>query len=139
MLVVEALQKAGAKGAGYYVYGRELRKGEPWLPGDVLQFTSCVFVEDVGGRTMTTRVGAPRHTSVVYAPSSSGLIKVLHQNVGGDKRVQEQVMNFNAMVSGTIKVYRPQPPDSARAVPAAAAAPTTAPANAPVTEPAPTE
>ncbi len=107
-LAVDGLLKAGAKPAGFYVFGRELGKNEAWLPGDIIQFTSCRFVERISNRTITWNVGSPRHTAIIYI-LSNGLVQVLHQHVNGDRHVQTQTLNFSAMVSGKIQVYRPLP------------------------------
>lgn len=109
-LAVQALAKTGAKPAGYYVYGRELRKDEPWFPGDIVQFTTCRFVEHDGNRTITWIVGSPRHTAIVYSVLGGGRVKLLHQHVNQDRHVQMQTLDFSTMVSGTLKVYRPLPP-----------------------------
>jgi hypothetical protein len=105
-LAAEALQAAGAKPAAGYVFGRELRPGEEALPGDVMQFTS-VRLEHKGGGWET--LGTPNHTAVV-AGVSGQVYDVLHQNMGGVRRVVAANVNLADKTEGTVKIYRPVTP-----------------------------
>jgi hypothetical protein len=107
-LAERALESAGAQPASGYVFGRLLPKSETWLPGDIIQFTNCQFVNVEPTRRSTMTVGTPNHTAIVYA-IKDGLVTVLQQNVNGDKHVQTGVLNFSQMVSGNLQVYRPVP------------------------------
>ncbi len=107
-LAKQALLAAGAVPPSGYVSGRELMSGEQWLPGDILQFTNCQFVDVQPNRRSTTTLGTPNHTAIVYSVVN-GNVTILEQNVNNDKRVQTQVLNFSNMVSGNLIVYRPMP------------------------------
>jgi hypothetical protein len=110
-LAKQALVAAGAQAPSGYVFGRELMSGEQWLPGDILQFTSCQFVDIQPNRRSTTTLGTPNHTAIVYSVVN-GNVTILQQNVNNDKHVQTQVLNFSNMVSGNIIVFRPMPAGS---------------------------
>ena len=109
-LAAEALKAAGAQPASGYNFGRLLPQNETWMPGDIIQFNNCQFVDVQPHRRSTITVGAPNHTAIVYA-LKDGLVTILQQNVNGDKHVQTGVLNFSEMVSGTLQVYRPVPFD----------------------------
>lgn len=105
-LAKEALSAAGAQQPEDYVFGRELGRSEPWLPGDIIQFTACHFQEIQPHKYTTFNLGTPNHTAIVHS-LSNGLVVVLQQNVNDDRRVQTQTLNFANMVSGSFKLYRP--------------------------------
>ena len=105
-LAKQALVAAGAQSPSGYVFGRELPYGEPWLPGDILQFTKCQFVDVQPNHRSTTTLGTPNHTAIVYSVSNGNVV-ILQQNVNNDKHVQTQTLHFSNMVSGNLIVYRP--------------------------------
>jgi len=107
-LAEKALESAGAQPASGYVFGKLLPQNETWLPGDIIQFKNCQFVDIEPKRRSSITVGTPNHTAIIYA-ISNGLVTVLQQNVNGDKHVQTGVLNFSQMVSGGLQVYRPIP------------------------------
>lgn len=105
-LAKQALVAAGAQPPNGYVFGRELVYGEPWLPGDIIQFTSCQFVDVQPGRRSTTTLGSPNHTAIIYS-IANGQTVILQQNVNDDRHVQTQTLNFSNMVGGNVKVFQP--------------------------------
>jgi hypothetical protein len=105
-LAKEALIAAGAQPPRGYVFGREVGQGEPWQPGDIIQFTGCEFVEVQPERTVHFVLGTPEHTAIIYA-IANGTVTILQQNVNDDKRVQTQTLDFNRMTAGRYKVYSP--------------------------------
>ena len=50
-LVERSLAAATTQPPRDYVFGRELGRGEPWLPGDIIQFSSCHFVDCSASQT----------------------------------------------------------------------------------------
>ena len=110
-LAQEALTAAGAQSPDDFVFGRELVQNEKWLPGDIIQFTSCRFVEIRPFSQSTFDLGLPNHTAIIYS-AQNGVVVIIQQNSNNDKRVQTQTLNFANMVSGRLKVYRPLTRDS---------------------------
>jgi hypothetical protein len=107
-LAKEALVSAGAQAPRDYAFGRELQQGEPWLPGDIIQFTSCHFVDVQPHRRSTFDLGSPNHTAIIHS-MPNGKVVILQQNVNGDRHVQTQTLNFANMVGGSYKLFRPVP------------------------------
>jgi hypothetical protein len=102
-LAKEALEAAGAKLPVQYTFGRELRAGEPALPGDVLQFTSVrLDHKDHSWQTL----GTPHHTAIVVQADGE-VYSVLHQNMGGVKTVVPGKFNLADKTSGTVQIFRP--------------------------------
>jgi hypothetical protein len=87
------------------------------LPGDIVQFRDVVLVQKVG-RT-TTEATYPHHTAIVEALKDDGkILELLHQNAGAfdasaemRRKVQRASLSLTDLKKGTIKVYRPQPPE----------------------------
>lgn len=72
--------------------------------GDVIQFLSCHFKRKDGrGQSWA---GAPDHTSVVTGVERGGVLRVVEQNVGGVKRVQEGKYDFSELVAGEVRIFR---------------------------------
>jgi hypothetical protein len=80
--------------------------------GDILQFKGCVFTYPQ--RTMT--FGAPDHTAIVLdvKPSDDSnkdsrlkWLEIIHQNIGGVRKVRVADIDLGKMESGIIKVFRP--------------------------------
>ena len=72
--------------------------------GDIIQFLSCHFVRKDGrGQSWA---GAPDHTSVVTAVERGGVLRVVEQNVGGVKIVQEGKYDFSELVAGEVRIFR---------------------------------
>ncbi|TID13148.1 hypothetical protein CANINC_005004 [Pichia inconspicua] len=80
--------------------------------GDILQFTSCVF--EYPNRTLT--FGAPDHTAIVLdvKPSEDTSkdphykwVEIIHQNIGGVKKVRVGEIDLAKLKSGEIKAFRP--------------------------------
>lgn len=72
--------------------------------GDILQFKECVF--STGG--VTSMYGSPDHTCVVARKldHDGNKLQVLHQNVGGVKRVSRSVLELDTLVKGKVSVFR---------------------------------
>jgi hypothetical protein len=102
-LASEALKECNGKPIVFqgktYVWGRELKPGEPVLPGDIVQYEGVKF----------TNGAAPHHTSVVRKVLAPGKYEILEQNVNGVKKVQPGKLDMATVKEGTIVIYRPQP------------------------------
>jgi hypothetical protein len=116
-LAAEALKAAGALPPKGYVFGRQLAKDEKWWPGDVIQFKTCKFNEKLfGNRHVIIQAGAPNHTAI-YGGKQNGMSMIAEQNVNGRKTVATSLLDFDSLVSGTYKVYRPLMPARASSAP----------------------
>jgi hypothetical protein len=82
-----------------YIWGREVKSGEPVLPGDVIQFEGVKFANGA----------APHHTAVVRKVLGPGRYETLEQNVNGVKKVQPGKLDMVTVKEGTIVIFRPQP------------------------------
>lgn len=104
MLVVEAYGECKAKpmvkSGATYLWGRQLKPGEPVLPGDVVQFEGTKFANGWS---------YPHHTSVIRKVLAPGKYETLEQNIGGVKKVQPGKLDVGALKEGTVVIYRPQP------------------------------
>ena len=104
MLVVDAYKECKAqpmvKSGATYLWGRQLKAGEPVLPGDVVQYEGAKFSN--GG-------SAPHHTSVIRKVLGPNRYELLEQNVGGVKKVQPGKLDLDKLKEGTVVIYRPQP------------------------------
>lgn len=103
-LADEALRAAGAQPPKGYACGRPLLPNEEPLPGDIIRFTRCRFVEPSGAWTM---MGEPEHIAIILRTRGSKMA-ILHQNNGSTRTVQKQVIDFRQMVSGRCRIYRPE-------------------------------
>ena len=83
----------------WYVWGRELKPGQPVLPGDIVQLEDCKW------RTNA----APHHTQVIRRVLGPNRYEVLHQHVGASKIVMPGELNMNTLLEGAVKIYRPLP------------------------------
>lgn len=78
------------------------------VPGDVIQFRNANFRWTYPNGSWRT-ASAAHHTAVVAAVSrDGGKVCVLHQNVGGVRKVQYGYYDLAGMQSGWMKVYRPR-------------------------------
>lgn len=108
-LAAAAMDAAGAQPPQEYVFGRELASKEEWWPGDIIQFTSCVFKQPMPrGGWEIFEAGVPNHTAV-YLGRRDGKALIGQQNVLGNRTVQTGLIDFNCMISGHYKVYRTLP------------------------------
>lgn len=108
-LAAAAIDAAGAQPPQEYVFGRELGPNEEWWPGDIIQFTSCVFKQPMPkGGWEIFEAGVPNHTAV-YLGRRDGKVLIGQQNVLGNRTVQTGLIDFNCMISGNYKVYRTLP------------------------------
>ncbi len=106
-LAAEALKAADAQHANGYTYGHKLAAGEAVKPGDVMQFTSCVFKGGDSHHWWSMTLGFPNHTGVVKAVLNAKKFQIYQQHPGP---VNVATINFNDLKSGTWEVYRPVPP-----------------------------
>lgn len=105
-LAAAAMEAAGAIPPDDYNFGRELSQNEEWWPGDIIQFTSCVFRQNMpGGGWEVFQAGMPNHTAV-FLGKKDGKVMVGQQNMMGDKTVSTMLLDFKCLESGTYKVYR---------------------------------
>lgn len=104
-LPAEALAAAGAKpGGDGNDFGQEVPLSE-LRPGDILQFWSARLVSP----TAVWQLGEPGHNAIVG--EVRGLtVSVYHQNIGGVKRVRQDVLDLGSLVSGEIIGYRAEAP-----------------------------
>ncbi|HEY9783847.1 MAG TPA: hypothetical protein V6D17_00505 [Candidatus Obscuribacterales bacterium] len=113
-LAYDALVSAGARAPGSngihpLNFGRPLTADEACLPGDIIQFRSCVFRVEQGTRTETIYVGSPDHTAIIVVPEQNGRMILAQQNTNGNKTVILTSLNFNTMIKGKYQIYRPLP------------------------------
>jgi hypothetical protein len=106
MMVVDAYGEAKAKAMYHsgptYIWGRELRPGEPVLPGDVVQYEKCRFEFERGWSE------TPHHTSLIRKVLEKDTFEILEQNVGGVRKVQPGKLQLANRVRGTVAIYRPR-------------------------------
>ncbi len=104
MLVIDAYKECKAqpmvKSGVTYLWGRQLKPGEPVLPGDVVQYEGTKFANGWS---------FPHHTSVIRKALGANKFEILEQNVGGVKKVQSNKIDLGGLKEGTIVIYRPQP------------------------------
>jgi len=106
-LAAAALNASGACPAEGYTFGRELRQGEEWWPGDIIQFTRCRFkINYPGGRHTIITCGSPNHTAI-FGGMQNGLVMIDQQNHNGIKTGAVMCLDMRTLVSGSYKVFRP--------------------------------
>ena len=100
-LAFEALRAVGARHdrAHQYIFGRAV--AGQMMPGDIVQFKDCLFK---GSNYWTQML---HHTAVVHSRQEIGIYRILHQNVGGNRRVQFGLINIADLRSGILTAYRP--------------------------------
>lgn len=108
-LAAEALKAAEAEPPLLYVFGREVATSDV-RPGMVLQFEAARFE----GPGYYQVYGAPHHTAIVASVRGTTL-RILQQNVNGDRTVQYGDLKLDDLVSGTMTVYQPLPKGSSLA------------------------
>ena len=103
MLVIEAYGEVKAKSkvdsGDTYIWGRQLKPGEPVLPGDIAQFEKTKFANGFS---------YPHHTSVIRKVLGPGKFETLEQNIGG-KTVKPGKLDLPGLKEGTVVIYRPVP------------------------------
>ncbi|QDT52862.1 hypothetical protein Pan44_08750 [Caulifigura coniformis] len=105
--VAETLKEVGAVRSGLYGFGRELGRGEPWAPGDVLQFVGVRFKEEKSKRYSNLT----RHTAIVEKVNSPIEIEILHQNFN-DQPVARRKLRFDELQKGYLVAFRPTKDES---------------------------
>ena len=100
-LAFDALRAAGARHdqAHRYIFGQPVT-GQ-MMPGDILQFENCLF------QGSNYRMQMAHHTAIIHSMESPGVYRILHQNVGGNRRVQFGRINTGDLRRGTLAAYRP--------------------------------
>ena len=80
-LAFEALRAAGARHdqTHRYIFGQSVT-GQ-MMPGDIVQFENCLFQGSNYWMQMA------HHTAIIHSMESPGVYRILHQNVGGNRRV----------------------------------------------------
>jgi hypothetical protein len=81
------------------------------LPGDVIQYRNAVFTTSttVKGKTTTTTVSCPQHTSVVSTVNTGGRpTAVFQQNFNNVRTVQTASIDTTKLTAGWIRIYRPK-------------------------------
>ena len=105
-LAASAMEEAGAREPQGYDFGHELSENEDWQPGDIIQFTSCVFKQSLpGGGWQIFQAGSPNHTAV-FLGRRDGKVLIGQQNVLGNKTVSTMLLDFKCLMSGKYKVFR---------------------------------
>ncbi len=69
--------------------------------GDIIQYRNVTITEGFSSWSF------PHHTSIIEANLGGGKVKLLEQNVNGERWVHETTVNLAAMTGGTIWIYRP--------------------------------
>lgn len=115
---------ADSPGSGDYVWGTlvtVISYGTSWSdsnpgnvcrPGDVIQYRNATFTTSttVKGKTTTTTVNCPHHTSVVSTVNSNGRpASIFQQNYSGIRTVQTATIDTTKLTAGWIRIYRPIP------------------------------
>jgi hypothetical protein len=104
VLASEAFREAGAEPmrpmGETYIWGRELKAGEPVLPGDIAQFERTKFSN--GGTY-------PHHTAVIRKVLAPNRYETLEQNVTADQKVRIGKLEMDKLTEGTVVIYRPLP------------------------------
>jgi signal peptidase I len=101
-LAKEALDGSGASWTSPYVFGKELKKKDPVLPGDIIQFEK-VTIEYPDGSWKEL----PHHTAIVYTVIAPGKYTVAEQNANGKRFVTFSEIDLNYVKKGKYTVYRP--------------------------------
>jgi hypothetical protein len=109
-LAFEALNYAHAKrpgqdGLSTNQFGKKVALSSI-KPGDILQFENVNFKHTSPNGSWSTS-SFPHHTAIVLSVNGKQ-ITVLHQNVGGNRTVQQTIINLNdRQPGGTITAYEP--------------------------------
>lgn len=100
-LANDAFTSAGARrpGRDLRVWGRIVTSKESLKPGDVIEFQSARFSDGT--------ITGTAHTAVVVKGGNREKFSIAEQN-WGMKTVRLRETNLNLLVSGKVRVYRPQ-------------------------------
>lgn len=102
-LAKEALDKAEATWTPPYQFGKELKKKEPVLAGDIIQFEK-VKIEYPDGAWKEF----PHHTAIIYKTSGLNKFTIAEQNANGKKLVVFSEIDLSYVKKGKYTIYRPQ-------------------------------
>jgi hypothetical protein len=81
-------------------YGRVREAGV--ARGDIIQFYEAHF-KYPGGQSWD---GRPDHTAVITGVEPDGVLRVVHQNGAGNKRVQSGKYNMAQLAAGQVRIFR---------------------------------
>jgi hypothetical protein len=85
---------------GHGTYASYSKAAARIQPGDVIQFTNARF---------SNGMYAPHHTAIVAAVDANGQVTAVYeQNFNGVRAVTKDALNLSQLISGHVKVYRPQ-------------------------------
>lgn len=102
-LAKEALNASGAVWTPPYAFGKELKKKDAILPGDIVQFEK-VTIEYPDGSWKEL----PHHTAIIYSVISPGKYTLAEQNANGKRFVIFSEIDLNYVKKGKYTFYRPQ-------------------------------
>ena len=105
-LAAEALNSTGAKWNGKMQFGRRLEKGEPILPGDIIQFEG-VKIKYRETNARYTQV-MKHHTGIVHSMKGQRQFDMANQNTGEKgRKVSITYIDLEQITSGHYFIYRP--------------------------------
>lgn len=106
-LAAEALNKAGAKWNGKYVFGTPLDPAkDEVLPGDIIQFEGVIVRYKTANAEHRESMG--HHTAIVYTVHGKGEYTLAHQNFGpAGRKVNLTELSLDHIVKGKYTIYRP--------------------------------
>lgn len=102
-LAKEALNSAEATWTPPYAFGKELKKKDAILPGDIIQFEK-VTIEYPDGAWKDL----PHHTAIVYKVMDGQKFIMAEQNANGKRFVIFSEIDLSYVKKGKFTVYRPQ-------------------------------
>jgi len=102
-LAKEALNSAEANWTPPYAFGKELKKGDAILAGDIIQFEK-VTIEYPDGSWKQL----PHHTAIVYKVFEGQKYIMAEQNANGKRFVIFSEIDLSYIKKGKFTVFRPQ-------------------------------
>jgi len=105
-LAAEALNATGAQWNGKLQFGRKLEKGEPLLPGDIIQFEG-VKIKYRETNARYTQV-MKHHTGIIHSLKGSKQFDMANQNTEEHgKKVSITYVDLEQITAGHYFIYRP--------------------------------
>ncbi|MBL0327946.1 MAG: CHAP domain-containing protein [Bacteroidetes bacterium] len=102
-LAKEALNNAEATWTPPYAFGKELKKKDLILAGDIIQFEK-VTIEYPDGAWKDL----PHHTAIIYKVVEGQKLIVAEQNANGKRFVIFSEIDLSYVKKGKFTIYRPQ-------------------------------
>jgi len=102
-LAKEALNSAEATWTPPYAFGKELKKKDLILAGDIIQFEK-VTIEYPDGAWKDL----PHHTAIIYKVVEGQKLIVAEQNANGKRFVIFSEIDLSYVKKGKFTIYRPQ-------------------------------